>query len=103
MKDKPSYPVGELGVDAFGRVQHYTDRGIRKRALAACGNVDYGSFEDIFPMQKGIEVIGASSDHTILDVQDAEPLRPGDLLDFKLDYASLVFLSHSTDVQIEYI
>ena len=103
VKDKPSYPVGELGVDAFGRVQHYTDRGIRKRALAACGNVDYGSFEDIFPMQKGIEVIGASSDHTILDVQDAEPLRPGDLLDFKLDYASLVFLSHSTDVQIEYI
>ncbi len=103
VKDKPSYPVGELGVDAFGRVQHYVDRGIRTRALAACGNVDYGSWEDIFPMQKGIEVIGASSDHTILDVQDAEPLKPGDLLDFKLDYASLVFLSHSTDVQIEFI
>ncbi len=103
VKDKPSYPVGELGVDAFGRVQHYEDRGIRKRALAACGNVDYGSWEDIFPMQAGIEVIGASSDHTILDVQDAEPLKPGDLLDFKLNYGSLLFLSHSTDVQIEYI
>lgn len=33
-KPKPSYPVGELTVDAFGKTREYTDRGIRRpRAL----------------------------------------------------------------------
>ena len=30
-KPKPSYPVGELTVDAFGKTREYTDRGIRRR------------------------------------------------------------------------
>lgn len=34
-KPKPSYPVGELTVDAFGKTREYTDRGIRRRALCA--------------------------------------------------------------------
>ena len=29
-KPKPSYPVGELTVDAFGKTREYTDRGIRR-------------------------------------------------------------------------
>ena len=33
IKEKPSYPVGELSVDAFGNKQEYKDIGIRKRAL----------------------------------------------------------------------
>lgn len=36
-RDKPSFPVGELGVNAFGEVGHYEDRGIRRRALVADG------------------------------------------------------------------
>lgn len=67
-RDKPSFPVGELGVNAFGEVGHYEDRGIRRRALVAMGRVDYGNCFDLIPRMEGIEVIGASSDHTILDV-----------------------------------
>ena len=100
VKDKPTYPQGEIGVDAFGRTQEYTDRGIRRRAIAAIGKVDYSDFDDLFPKDKGIEIIGASSDHTILDIEDAErEIRVGDILDFGIDYASLVFLSNCRDVR----
>ena len=40
------------------------------RAICACGKVDYGSIEDIFPLMPGVKVIGASSDHTLLDVEE---------------------------------
>lgn len=72
VKDKPTYPIGTIAVDAFGHTPEYVDRGIRRRALLAVGKVDYGNPEDLIPMEKGIEILGASSDHTIVDVQDAE-------------------------------
>ena len=98
-REKPSMPVGKRTVDAFGRVREYEDRGIRKRALIAVGRVDYGDPEDLFPRMKGVEVLGASSDHTILDVQDAETeIRAGDVLTFDLNYASLVYLTNAAGV-----
>ena len=42
VKDKPSYPVGTIAIDAFGHTPTYVDRGIRRRALLAMGKVDYG-------------------------------------------------------------
>ena len=119
VKLKPTYPQGEIGRDAFGREPEYIDRGDRMRAICACGKVDYGSIEDIFPLRAGIEVIGASSDHTLLDVEDlfraqdpdkdAEdfddrkaPLRAGDVLDFAIDYASMVYVTSSRNIHIVY-
>ena len=95
-KPKPSYPVGELTVDAFGKTREYTDRGIRRRALCAAGRVDYGDPFDLTPRLAGVEVLGASSDHTILDVEDAAvPVRLGDVLDFGglLGYAPILPVS----------
>ena len=39
LKEKPSLPVGEVGVDAFGQKPHYEDRGIIKRAIIAIGKM----------------------------------------------------------------
>ncbi|MDY2959269.1 MAG: alanine racemase [Hornefia sp.] len=104
VKDKPTHPVGELAVDAFGKRPEYLDRGIRKRALIGIGKVDYGSMEEIFPKTCGVNIIGASSDHTILDIEDCcEDLKPGDILEFAVNYASLVYLTNCKNVQIEYI
>lgn len=104
VKDKPSHPVGEIGVDAFGQKQVYEDRGIRKRALLGFGKVDYGSIEEIFPRDKGVEVLGASSDHTILDVEDAErEYKPGDVIAFDINYASLVYVTNCRNVNVEFI
>lgn len=104
VKEKPTHPVGKLAVDAFGKTPKYVDRGIRRRALVGIGKVDYGSIEEIFPKLDGVRIIGASSDHTILDVDDCkEDLKPGDILEFGVDYALLVYLTNCKNVQIEYI
>ena len=74
------------------------------RALAACGKVDYGREQDIFPREQGITVIGASSDHTILDLEDMErPVKVGDVLDFSIDYASMVYVTASRNLHIRFI
>lgn len=102
VKDKPSYPQGQIHVDAFGHTPYYEDRGIRKRALVAVGRVDIGDFNDIFPKMEGVEILGGSSDHTILDVQQVfdagGEIKVGDILEFDLNYGSLVFLTGSENV-----
>lgn len=104
VKDKPSHPVGTISIDAFGHTPEYVDRGIRKRALIGIGKVDYGSIEEIFPQDKGVEVIGASSDHTILDIEDAERnFEPGDIVSFGINYASIVYLTNCKNVQIVFV
>ena len=67
-------------MDAFGKIPHYDDRGIRRRALVAIGRVDYGDFTSITPRMTGIKILGASSDHTILDVEDVKDrIKVGDI------------------------
>ncbi|MEG1930599.1 MAG: alanine/ornithine racemase family PLP-dependent enzyme [Anaerovorax sp.] len=101
LKVKPSYPVGELTFDAFGHVGTYVDRGMRKRALLALGRVDVPSTASLIPVNDHIQVVGASSDHWIVDVEDCKiPLKVGDLVEFYLCYESLVFATHSPNVKM---
>ena len=100
-RDKPSFPVGQLTVDAFGRVGHYVDRGVRRRAIIDVGKVDYGDPADLFPRMAGVEVLGASSDHTILDVEAVKDrIKVGDVLEFGVNYASLVNLTNTPGVEL---
>ena len=100
VKDKPSHPVGEIMFDAFGFKQEYVDRGIRRRALLAMGKVDYAFPDMIYPRDKGIEILGASSDHTIVDVQDAErDFKVGDIMAFDLCYATIVYVTNTRNVK----
>lgn len=101
LKDKPTYPVGELAFDAFGNVGTYTDRGVRKRALVGLGKVDFAFTDQLIPVDQEIEVIGASSDHLILDVENCKKeLKVGDIIDFNLCYATLVYATNSPNVRI---
>jgi len=103
-KNKPSYPIGVLAFDAFGKTGTYADKGIRKKALAALGKADFAYMDMIFPKDKGIEILGASSDHLILDIEEAERnIEVGDILEFDLSYASLVFASNSPSVKIKIV
>ncbi len=107
VKDKPSHPVGERGFDAFGHIKEYEDKGIRRKGLLAIGKCDYGDPGELIPRMNGIEVLGASSDHTILDMQELVDagidLRVGDVLDFDLNYATMVYLTNTKSVEIIYI
>lgn len=99
---KPTHPIGELGVDAFGKKAVYVDRGRRKRAILAVGRADYGDIDDIVPQLEGAEVTMASGDHTILDIEDCkEKLRVGDIVRFKLKYSAVLRLTASENITIE--
>ena len=104
VKDKPSHPVGEIGFDAFGHQVQYEDRGIRRRALVGLGKCDYGDPSELICCEEGAEVLGASSDHTILDVQDVKrDLQVGDIIEFDIKYATLVYLTNSPNIDKVYI
>ena len=107
VKDKPSHPVGEIGYDAFGHQVQYEDRGIRRRALLALGKCDYGDPDELLPKLEGVQVLGASSDHTILDIQDAvdagTDIKVGDIIEFNIKYATIVYLSNSDNIEKVYI
>ena len=100
VKIKPSHPVGEIGYDAFGNKMVYEDRGMRKRAIIGVGKLDF-AFGGLTPRDKGVEILGGSSDHTILDIESAErEIKVGDILTFDIDYGALAFLSQSENVHV---
>lgn len=102
--DKPTYPIGELCVDAFGRKPVYQDRGIRKRAIVALGNQDTWDCNRLLPKDKDIIMVGASSDHTILDIQDCKKdYKVGDLIEFNVLYQSMLFTTMSPTVNVKLI
>ena len=87
---KPSRPIGDVAYDAFGNKPHFEDRGNRKRAIVAIGRQDVIP-EGISPLCKSVEILGASSDHLLLDVNDSEKdFKIGDIVDFNIDYAALL-------------
>jgi len=99
IKIKDSYPVGKLSIDAFGNKPTYTDIGKRKRALLALGKKDIGSHEKLIPIDPGIKIIGSSSDHLIIDINDAEKdYNIGDIISFRLYYPAMLYSSQSPDV-----
>jgi predicted amino acid racemase len=88
LQHKPTMPSGKIGIDAFGNVPVHIDRGIRQRAIAAIGRQDTVP-EDLLPLWPGVEILGASSDHMILDVEDASPpIKMGDVIPFRIRYYS---------------
>lgn len=92
---KPSVPIGARGQDAFGGVRPFPERGNRRRAICNLGRQDV-LIDGITPLDKGIEVLGGSSDHLILDVEDASsPVNVGDEIRFYPDYGALLALSTS--------
>jgi len=96
---KPSHPIGEIAFDAFRNKPTYVDRGERRRALLGVGKVDYGYLDQLIPRTEGAALLGASSDHTILDVEDSDPgIHAGDILTFDTCYAAVAFLSSSPSV-----
>ncbi len=100
IKDKPSYPIGTIGHNGFGHYPSYIDRGIRRRALLAVGKVDFGEVEMIFPKNEKIEIVGASSDHLIIDIENSKnEIKIGDILNFELTYLSMVYASGSRNVK----
>lgn len=101
--EKPSVPIGEIGMDAFGNHPTFEDLGNRKRAIIALGRQDV-VYDALIPKDPDIRFIGGSSDHTILDVTDSKiNYKVGDILKFGLSYGSILSLMTSKYVHREYV
>ena len=99
LNSKPTVPVGELGVDAFLQPKSFTDHGTRKRALLAFGRQDVPA-ENCVPQDETIKVLGQTSDHTLVDIEDSQqPLKVGDTISFELDYTGLLMACQTRGVQ----
>ncbi len=102
LKEKPSKPAGSQGLDAFGRVPVFKDRGIRKRAIVNFGVLDTDP-SAVIPRDKNIEIINSNSEYTIIDVTGCEPpLRKGDILEFDMGYGAMAraFISPYVDIRV---
>lgn len=102
IKEKPSYPIGEQKVDAFGNLPYYHDIGYHKRGILAIGKLDFGDHNKLIPTDEYIKIIGSSSDHLIVDLSKTT-YQLGDVLSFEMFYQSMLFLSHDDEVEKVYV
>jgi ornithine racemase len=103
IKYKPSVPMGNIGMDAFGEKPTFEDRGIIKRAIVALGRQDV-TVTGLKPTDEDVEILGGSSDHLILDVTScSRKLQVGDIIDFNVDYSCLLMSMTSPYVKKYYV
>jgi len=86
-KVKPSQPWGEVGQTAFGEHARAEDRGVMARAILALGEQDTDP-SGLEP-PGGFEVLGASSDHLVIDT-GSDRLAVGAEVTFRPNYSALV-------------
>ena len=79
------------------------DKGRRLRAILAIGSQDVGDAATMIPLDEGVEMVGCSSDHTIVDVTDTgKEWKSGDTLTFKVRYANMLYAFTGDHVNVEY-
>lgn len=89
--EKASVPRGISTKNWAGQTVQQVDKGRRKRAILAIGSQDISDAKTLIPLDPGVEIIGCSSDHTIVDVTDTcREWRSGDTLAFQVRYANML-------------
>lgn len=102
VKVKPSKPIGPIGANAFGEHVEFPDRGIMKRGILAIGRQDVFP-NDLTPFDDTLEMLGASSDHLILNLSNAKKdYKVGDILSFDVNYGALLRLCTSEYIKKAY-
>lgn len=102
VQKKPSIPIGESGANAFGERPTFESQGEQIRGICKIGRQDTVA-DGLTPRDAEIRIIGASSDHLIVDLTRAKPYRVGDVLDFTPDYGALLRAYTSPYVKRTYI
>lgn len=101
VKRKPSKPWGERTKDAFEEEVEFVDEGIMIRGIASIGKQDVmikGLKSD-----ENVKIIGASSDHLVLNLNKKPDSKVGDLISFRLNYSGVLSCFTSFYVEKVYI
>lgn len=101
LKTKPSKPIGKIGMNAFGEIPFFEDKGPMRRGILAIGKQDV-NYEHLRPRNHDIEILGGSSDHLLVDLTRCPHVKLGDILSFDLDYSSVLTLFTSPYVKRYY-
>jgi len=102
-KIKPSVPRGTSAQDAFGGRPVFEDLGERRRAICAIGRQDVPP-EGLQPIDPRVKVLGASSDHLIVDVHDlGRAPQIGEAIRFRPGYSATLALFTSPYVVKEWV
>lgn len=102
LKDKPSAPWGTSGVDSYGNLHSFEDRGIIRRALLAFGHQDIDT-DVLWPIDDSLRIIDSSSDYTVVDVTDSVGhYCVGDIIEFRCGYHAVARAFASPYVSVEY-
>lgn len=88
-KLKPSVPIGEIGQDAFGNIPSVEDKGMMTRCILNVGRQDT-NVEGLIPRKSTLEILGATSDHLLIDSTNDTELNVGDVVTFDLNYSALL-------------
>ncbi len=99
VKWKPTWLKRERGHSAPGERLISEEPVLRCQAILAVGTQDV-RIEGLSPRTPGVRIVGASSDHLILDVT-ARPVEVGDELEFDLKYLALMTAMASPYVRKE--
>lgn len=99
--NKPSIPVGRIGFNAFSEVPEFLDRGEIKKGLLAIGRQDINP-ESITPIDEDIVIMGASSDHLSIEVNNSK-YKIGDTVKFSLNYEGILRTMTSDYIEKEYV
>ena len=90
-------------MDAFGEKPFFSDRGDIVRAILNVGREDV-IIDNLVPHDKKAVILGASSDHLLLDVTDmSPPPELGDSIFFKMNYGALLAAMTSNYVKKTHI
>ncbi|MDA3957857.1 alanine racemase [Oceanispirochaeta sp.] len=90
LKKKPSVPIGETGLDAFGGKPVFTEKGEILRGILSVGREDI-LVDKLIPEDTNITILGASSDHLLVDVSlTKSPVKLGDQICFNMNYGALL-------------
>ena len=101
--EKASAPKGESTKNWAGQTVQQVDKGRRNRAILALGSQDVSDAGTLIPELPGVEIVGCSSDHTIVDLTDTgKAWNWGDTLSFKVRYANMLFAFTGEHVTVEY-
>lgn len=88
-KLKPSVPIGEIGQDAFGNVPEVEDKGMMVRSILNIGRQDM-RLDGLIPKSPELEILGATSDHLLMDTTRKPDLSVGDIVSFDLNYGAML-------------
>lgn len=87
--DKPSKPEGKTGPNAFGEEVFFEDHGPMVRGILAIGRQDTDA-EGLSPLDESVRILGASSDHLLVDLTHTKGYKVGDVLGFTPSYGALL-------------